>query len=246
MASVVGLSARYANFLVHPLPVGPGVCWVCRGPVPPHYTVCYQCHTAEAALGNRTADAVVPISLALKREQFANELWRYKNTTGAQQDYFRMGLAAVLWRFLEAHEACVAASCGVSGFPIVTTVPSTSGRADHPLRTLVAETVGETRDRFRDLLSASPIAGLLGRAASAQRFTSSPLSREPVLLIDDTWTTGGHMQSAVAALKASGAGQVAAVVLGRHLNTSYGDTATLVDRARLRSFSWETCCVHRA
>lgn len=246
MASVIGLSARYANFLVHPLPIGPGVCWVCRGPVPPHYVVCYPCHTAESALGNHTADAVVPISLALKREQFANELWRYKNTTGPQQDYFRMGLAAVLWRFLETHEVCVATSCGVPAFPMVTTVPSTSGRLDHPLRTMVAGVVGATRDRYCDLLTAAPRADLLGRAASAQRFVASPLSGEPVLLVDDTWTTGGHVQSAVAALKASGAGQVAAVVLGRHLNTTYGDTAALVDRARLRAFSWETCCVHQA
>lgn len=32
MATVVELSARYANFLVHPLLPGPGVCQVCRGP----------------------------------------------------------------------------------------------------------------------------------------------------------------------------------------------------------------------
>jgi orotate phosphoribosyltransferase len=129
---------------------------------------------------------------------------------------------------------------------MVTTVPSTSGRLDHPLRTMVAGVVGATRDRYCDLLTAAPRADLLGRAASAQRFVASPLSGEPVLLVDDTWTTGGHVQSAVAALKASGAGQVAAVVLGRHLNTTYGDTAALVDRARLRAFSWETCCVHQA
>ena len=77
------------------------------------------------------------------------------------------------------------------------------------------------------------------------RFTSSPPSGEHVLLIDDTWTTGGHVQSAAAALKAAGAGRVVAVVLGRHLNASYADTAILVEKARLRRFSWETCCLHR-
>ncbi|MEY9839813.1 hypothetical protein ABH941_005075 [Streptacidiphilus sp. EB103A] len=35
------------------------------------------------------------------------------------------------------------------------------------------------------------------------------------------------------------------MVLGRHLNTTYGATAALVDRARLRAFSWLTCCVHQ-
>ena len=48
------------------------------------------------------------------------------------------------------------------------------------------------------------------------------LTAEPVLLIDDTWTTGANAQSAAAALKRAGAGPVAAVVIGRHLNRRWG------------------------
>lgn len=33
-------------------------------------------------LGEGVADAVVPLSLALKGEQYANKLWRYKNADG--------------------------------------------------------------------------------------------------------------------------------------------------------------------
>lgn len=39
-----------------------------------------------------------------------------------------------------------------------------------------------------------------------------------VMLIDDTWTTGGNAQSAVLALRAAGAGRVAVVVIGRHFD----------------------------
>ncbi|KOV59828.1 hypothetical protein ADL01_34450 [Streptomyces sp. NRRL WC-3618] len=187
------------------------------------------------------ADAVVPVSLALKGEQYANELWRYKNAAGPQQQYFRMGLAAVLWRFLALHEACIAAHCAVTGFDTITTVPSTSGRTDHPLRTLVADVVGATRSRHRDLLTPAPGAAELGRNVSAERYTSSALWGGNVLLIDDTWTTGSHAQSAAAALKAAGAASVAILVLGRHLNTSYGDTAAHVEQARLRRFAWDVC-----
>ncbi|MEI5523822.1 hypothetical protein WB401_32590 [Streptomyces brasiliscabiei] len=183
------------------------------------------------------------MSLALKNEQYANELWRYKNTAGPQRQYFQTGLAAVLWRFLALHEVCVAAHCAVPGFDVVTTVPSTSGRERHPLRTMVAEVVGVTRDRHRDLLTPTPDAIALGRTASLARYGSSALWGENVLLIDDTWTTGHHVQSAAAALKASGAGSVAAVILGRHLNATYGDNATHVEQARLRRFSWEVCAL---
>lgn len=61
--------------------------------------------------------------------------------------------------------------------------------------------------------------------------------------IDDTWATGNHVQSAASALKAAGAGSVAVLVLGRHLNRSYGDTATHVEQARLRRFSWDSCAL---
>nr|WP_239148911.1 hypothetical protein [Streptomyces sp. SID12501] len=222
---------------------GPGVCQVCRGPARTGCPTCLPCHQTSRILGADAADAVVPVSLALKGEQYANELWRYKNTAGPQQQYFRTGLAAVLWRFLALHEDCVTNHCAVPGFEIVTTVPSTSGRADHPLRTMAADMVGITRDRYRDLLTPTPDAVELGRTASASRYTSSPLWNANVLLIDDTWTTGNHAQSAAAALKAAGAGSVAVLVLGRHLNSGYGDTATHVEQARLRRFSWESCAL---
>ncbi|WP_245238119.1 hypothetical protein [Streptomyces roseochromogenus] len=186
MATVVGLSARYANFLVHPLLPGPGVCWVCRGPAKVGYRTCLRCNEAAKLLGAGMADAVVPVSLALKGEQYANELWRYKNAAGPQQQYFRMGLAAVLWRFPAMHEKCIRAHCAVSSFDIVTTVPSTSGRTTHPLRALVAEMAEVTRGRHRDLLAPTPEAVHLGRAASSRRYASAALRGENVLLIDDT------------------------------------------------------------
>ena len=54
-------------------------CEVCRGPVRPGFARCYQCDR-HALLGSALlADAVVPISYAIKGTPFADDLWRYKS-----------------------------------------------------------------------------------------------------------------------------------------------------------------------
>ena len=78
MASVFELSEPYRNHLVSVLPPGPGVCAVCWRAVDPGYRLCYPCRIARDAYGRRLAEVVVPIALAVKRQQLAHELWHYK------------------------------------------------------------------------------------------------------------------------------------------------------------------------
>ena len=63
-----------------------------------------------------------------------------------------------------------------------------------------------------------------------------------MLLIDDTWTTGASAQSAAAALKAAGAGPVAAVVIGRHLNREWHENDRRL-RGITRPFDWSRCAL---
>jgi adenine/guanine phosphoribosyltransferase-like PRPP-binding protein len=70
--------------------------------------------------------------------------------------------------------------------------------------------------------------------------STSHLTDEPVLLIDDTWTTGANAQSAAAALKRAGAGPVAAVVIGRHLNRRWGSNDIQL-KGLPKAFDWEHC-----
>ncbi len=65
-----------------------------------------------------------------------------------------------------------------------------------------------------------------------------------MLLIDDTWTTGTNAQSAAAAL-AAGAGPIAAVVIGRHLNREWRQNDRRL-RGLARPFDWSRCAVHGA
>jgi orotate phosphoribosyltransferase len=50
-----------------------------------------------------------------------------------------------------------------------------------------------------------------------------------VLVVDDTWVSGGSAQSTAAALKLAGARRVAVVVLGRHVNPADPRSAAFLE-----------------
>jgi predicted amidophosphoribosyltransferase len=237
--SVNELTAVYGNFMLGPRH-GDGVCEVCLN-LTDNYALCYAC-----AHGTQRLDAVVPISYSVAREQLHHALASYKRLDGEVARRLQAQLAAILWRFLAAHERCVAEAIGVQQerFDLVTTVPSGDRTRDecHPLRRIVSELVTPTRDRHERLLERSEHP-TDPREFAANKFTPRrDLNGEAVLLIDDTWTTGASAQSAAAALKQAGAGPVAAVVIGRHLNREWHENDRRL-RGISRPFDWDTCVV---
>jgi phosphoribosylpyrophosphate synthetase len=250
VATVAEISAPYANFLLPVLDAGAGVCEVCHSTAGAGFSCCYQCNQALTRL-NATANVVAPIALAVKGEQLAHELWAYKYSPQASaRRRMQIGLAAVLWRWLGTHEVCVARASGASQFSLVTTVPGTAEHdGDHPLEEMVSSIVGATAVRYHRLLLVDPGVGQ-GRDHSDTRFrVTESLTGEAVLLIDDTWTTGAHAQSAASALKAAGASAVGVVVIGRHFNRTpaepYRQGAEAYYRAaKDQGWGWDWCCVH--
>lgn len=248
MPTVDEVSGPYANHLLPVLPSGAGVCEVCHTTCRPEWSRCYQCTQSLYALSD-TADAVNFVALSVKGEQLAYELWLYKS--GREQVRARptLGLAAVFWRWLAIHERCVARVARVDEFSMVTSVPSAGGRPDHPLSDIVGNIVQPTAHRYQTLLSANPEL-TNDRTPRDQRFL--PSGRVPagtsVLLVDDTWTSGAHAQSAASALKATGAGRVGIVALGRHFNREqpgeFHEPADAYYRAsRDRGWDWSKCCL---
>ena len=75
------------------------------------------------------------------------------------------------------------------------------------------------------------------------RTTRTLTERPSVLLVDDTWTTGGRAQSASIALREAGAAQVAVVVIGRHFDRAFGTGEAYYQRARSLQFTWDRCCL---
>lgn len=249
MATVAEVTARYENFLLPVLAPRDGVCGTCKRSILSGWTLCYQCN--EHLRLPRKANVVVPIALAVKGEQWTHELSSYKNSPrDSVRAALGTGVGAVLWRWLENHETCIAECADVEEFPIVAAVPSTRGREPHPLSLILTHTVKPTADRYADLLRPNPNYPSGSRDARADRYlVGERLSGEPVLLIDDQWTSGGHAQSAACALKLAGAGPVAVVALGRHFDRrperhDYREAAEAYYRAaRSQEWSWDACCL---
>jgi hypothetical protein len=229
------LTAVYGNFMLGPRP-GPEVCETCFN-FTDGYPRCYACAHGESWL-----DAVAPISYSVAHEQLHHALASYKRLSGEPARRLRVELAALLWRHLFEHERCVARAAGVAGFELVSTVPSSACERDdqHPLQHMAGTLVAPTRDRYERLLECS------GNAVAPRQFhrdkfrARRSLEGEAVLLIDDTWTTGASAQSAATALKTAGAGAVAVVVIGRHLNREWHENDRRL-RGLTRPFDWTRC-----
>jgi hypothetical protein len=235
MPAVAALTEPYGNFMLGPVR-GPGVCDVCFT-FTDGRSRCQACGRTPQAL-----DVLAPISYSVAAGQLHHVLSAYKRSDGPAGRLLSTQLAAVLWRFLSGHEGCVARAAGVASFDLVATVPSGHDERDasHPLRWIVGEAVGPTRDRHRRLLGRSAVAVLPHEFDRRRYEVADRLPESAVLIIDDTWTTGANVQSAATALKEAGARTVAAVVIGRHLNRKWGQ-----NEQRLRAldcpFDWTTC-----
>jgi hypothetical protein len=224
-------------------PIGPdppaAACTVCRGPARSGYARCYQCDTHEILGHGLLADAVVPISYAVKGTPFAEDLWRYKSPGGLGMSA-RGSLLALLLAFLDDHAGCVWRRAAMPGPDRLAVVPSGLGRpGSHPLLALAAPHVS---------LPLWPLAirpGRQGRDLDLHRFQAGPGPHGGgVLLLDDTWVSGASAQSAAAALKLAGAGRVALVVLGRHVNPADPRAARFAAGLAPGPYDPAACAVH--
>jgi len=185
------------------------------------------------------ADAVVPISYAVKGTPFAEDLWRYKSLREAEASAGR-SLQAVLLDFLGDHAGCVWRRAAMPGPDRLAVVPSGIGRpGSHPLLALASPFLR---------LPVWPLAirpGRQGRDLDVHRFQAGVGHRGcSVLLLDDTWVSGASAQSACAALKLAGAGRVALVVLGRHVNPADPRGARFAAGLAPAPYDPASCAVH--
>lgn len=234
------------GYLRTPLPPGPGVCHVCRGPASAPYSRCYQCEQQHRSAGGVTADVVAFISYAVKEEQHAHNLAVYKASYSPA--LVRTRLISLLTVFMVDHLQCLWQAAGVMAAHTAAVVPSTRGRTGpHPLQSLIGARVGLPWLP----LAADPSVTSEGRDFHPGRFsvpaqTAVPVSGTTVLLFDDTWTTGSRVQSAAFALKAAGAARVVAVVLGRHARPKqHAPWKPIIDATSKHPYDPAICSFHQ-
>jgi hypothetical protein len=226
-----------------PSPAGAAApdCVVCRGPVRPGFTRCYQCERHDMDGHGLLADAVVPVSYAIRGTAYADDLWRYKSwPASAAPAPARASVLALLLAFLADHGSCVWRQAGMPPPGRVAVVPTGAGRpGPHPLLALVSPYLR---------LTACPLIirpGRQGRDLDLDRFRAGPVpAGAAVLLLDDTWVTGASAQSAAAALKLAGARHVAVIVLGRHVNPDDPAAGPLLAGLAPARYDPSACAVH--
>ena len=207
----------------------PGVCRYCHSACEPDYGQCYPCLLAARSVG---AADIVPISMSVEGGLLHRHLRGYKDDRSvAVRNRMSVRLGALTAVFLEHHHDCV------GPFDSVVLVPS-------PARTAVAsivQRVRSLRDELRPALRASGV-GTKNELRTDRFATTRAVSGERVLVLDDTFTSGATLFSAVAALLDAGAEIVGPVVIGRHLQPSWEPSRAMLSWLRPRPWAEERCC----
>ena len=172
---------------------------------------------------------------AVRGGPLAGDLRRYKSGEADEAAVVqsRARLRALLARFLREHGDAVWHAAGMAAGPAaVAVVPTGQGRpGPHPLLGIVRCCLP------LPLIPLTVNPGVPhGRGISAGWLAAGrAVAGTDVLVVDDTWVSGGSAQSAAAALKLAGAGRVAIVVLGRHVNPDDPASARFLREERGRA-----------
>lgn len=227
-------------------PAEVGVCSICRGPTPvgpqgTHYARCFPCNSGQYSTVLR---GFVPICYSVN-EGLEGALWRVKNEDSSS--WLQLPLASLLWTFLHGHLKCIENAYG-GDFDIGVTVPSSKQRngrnhLDALLSCIQEWPVAWKRDVLTKTRSESA-------AERRQRIVPGLFAADPivngrrVLLLDDTFTSGGTMASAARALRDAGARCVVGISFGRQLNANREEARELISELPRRPLDLNTCAVH--
>lgn len=205
-----------------------GICPVCHSSRADNYPTCRPCSQASYL----EPPSIVPVSMSVAGGAVHRHLRMYKDAPDElTRERLTMRLAALLSVFMERHESCV------GEWDVVVCVPSER-------RTALAPVVAKLKrfdGRGVQALKARPSDG--SRSLDPDQFgVTVDVSEQRVLVLDDTFTTGAKLFSAVAALQRAGAVIVGPVVLGRHVNAAWEPSQEMMSWLADRTWSEHRCC----
>jgi hypothetical protein len=208
-------------------------CAGCLTPVE-GYQLCFQCkgHRVHSGLG----DAVAFLTYAVAGEKSGYVMRGYKARPAVAEHRMVVGLLLLL--ALDEHTGCAGTLAGtpVTHWAIVPSLPAKPG--EHPLRSLV---INHARGSEVELLATAKTSH--PRELDPAHFASTARlpQRSHVMLIDDTWTSGGHAQSAVLALRNAGADTVSLLVVARWIKQDFAHNIEFVRQLAKHDFDPGVC-----
>ncbi len=226
--------------LVPPPRPGPGICPICRtwNDLPDH-AVCSNCSLVDEVLAETPVTLDV-ITLTRKPSLLRDWLTSYKGRTDGTEPYipeYEQHIQALLWQFFNDHAHHLLSRGG--GLDCLVVVPSTDREPPHPLEKALASI---------DL--PIPVSTMLVRGPGELDFNkpaidgyevASHQSPKRVLLVDDVYTTGAHLNSAATALRRDGHIVTGAFTIARRVRTEFHpDAQALWDRQTAIGFTWTT------
>ena len=192
-------------------PPGPGSCRICAGRAASGYSICISCRTVAMALGRPPVE-VTPICLVTASSPAYRALREYKSAPHEVARHQASRLAEFVSTFAARHLECAVPG----GADVTVVVPSGRGGRPppHPLTRVAA--AASRLPPVVSALRAGPDTPGHRRPSSDAYHASRELSGARVLLFDDVYTTGAHLQSAAAALLEAGASSVHGLVVARY------------------------------
>ena len=222
------LQERYGSFLrtVRYRSRDDHLCPVCGGIKESGYYRCYSCASPGSTIDPPITHPALGFYAVEEMRQFYTVMHDYKEpvshrTQGSNDSYTAL-ITLILTVHVKNHIGCIQRIAG-SDITAWATIPSSrdSKRADaqHPLIRIVGRLLGHEFPQAR--LTA---VGGKQRGIDPHEFVLADGGQPPldhVLLIDDSWVTGGSMQSAALTLKNAGAKHISAYCIARIASTRY-------------------------
>lgn len=198
----------------------------------PTYQRCWRCEDDHRRYGSDLADLVVPLTYGVNGATSGRVMFGYKSDRPGETT--TTVLLLLLTGYVH-HVRCMGLAVGQAVGPVVTVPSMRRDRAGvHPLRHL-SDDANLTSGALT--LEPTPQGRALGRATGRGAFTVSDpwkVLGEHVVVLDDTWVSGGNAQSAALALRDAGANKVTVLVIARWIERGRGGpTVAALERAHL-------------
>ncbi len=211
-ASLAGAGGYLRNILHEPNVT----CATCATPVGESYTgesytKCYRCY--QDGYHSGSADLVGSMIYAIDGTQSGRLMYGYKSA--APGPSHRQIVSSLVVLGIREHKTCANKLLGVPATSWATIPSLRKIGSEHPFRKILTDEIAPGAEIT--VQANPPIVSPREIVPSNYQIASPVTIGSHVMVIDDTWTSGGHAHSVSAALKAAGAGKVSILTVARWL-----------------------------